>query len=401
MVRVRMAELDEFAEALMGQLSVEINEEKVIAELAAKIKEDRNFTIKFDGIENISQALFPELVRKVSEYMGLEISEKLSIEYLKLDEFKRLKGKKVFTENGRVFVDKLFDAVSKNDLKEISELIKEDTAKFLVYSTYVKSYISKISTTYGDYLDSKIYLNRFILDDYPRIILYKQGSPYESNAESVKSGYFGAMKMTILEEIVHSVQDNLHRLNIDAVMRVNTINEELAKTILELDDKIVTQLTEYLQLQLVPDEFQVAKKANLFFMLNPDNFITNVMGPDVMTYTHVEIDPKISELIPSLEEIYKKWLDPIQAQHAVFTTMEGMAEFVVQQILKDDVDFQNYLTTFVGTNYSDYSVKKSTGKEFTQHVFDVYGKDTFVKLIANPPNTRELKDPQLYLNRIK
>ena len=271
----------------------------------------------------------------------------------------------------------------------------------MVYSTYVKSYISKISTTYGDYLDSKIYLNRFILDDYPRIILYKQGSPYEPKAESVKSGYFGAMKMTILEEIIHSVQDNLHRLNIQAVMRVNTINEELAKSILELDGKTVTQLTEYLQLQLVPDEFQIAKKANLFFMLNPDNFITNVMGPDVMTYTHVEIDPKISELIPSLEEIYKRWLKPIQAQHAVFTTMEGMAEFVVQQILKDDVDFQNYLTTFVGTNYSDYSVKKSTGKEFTQNIFNVYGKDTFLKLITDPPNTKELKDAQLYLNRIK
>ena len=396
-----MSELDEFAEALMGQLSVEIDEEKVIAELAVKIKEDRNFTIEFDGVESVSQVLFPELVQKVNEYMGLEVSGKLSIEYLKLDEFKRLKGKKVFTENGRVFVDKLFEAVAKNDLKEISELIKEDTAKFLVYSTYVKSYISKISTTYGDYLDSKIYLNRFILDDYPRIILYKQGSPYESNAESVKSGYFGAMKMTILEEVVHSVQDNLHRLNVEAVMQVNTINEELAKIILELDDKTVTDLTEYLQLQLVPDEFQIAKKANLFFMLNPDNFITNVMGPDVMTYTHVEIDPKISELVPSLEEIYKKWLKPIQAQHAIFTTMEGMAEFVVQEILKDDSDFQNYLSTFVGTNYSDYSVKKSIGKEFTQQVFDMHGKDAFMKLIANPPNTKELKDPRLYLNRIK
>ena len=396
-----MSELDEFAEALMGQLSVEIDEEKVIAELAVKIKEDRNFTIEFDGVESVSQVLFPELVQKVNEYMGLEVSGKLSIEYLKLDEFKRLKGKKVFTENGRVFVDKLFEAVAKNDLKEISELIKEDTAKFLVYSTYVKSYISKISTTYGDYLDSRIYLNRFILDDYPRIILYKQGPPYESNAESVKSGYFGAMKMTILEEIVHSVQSNLHRLNVEAVMQVNTINEELAKIILGLDDKTVTELTEYLQLQLVPDEFQIAKKANLFFMLNPDNFITNVMGPDVMTYTHVEIDPKISELVPSLEEIYKKWLKPIQAQHAIFTTMEGMAEFVVQQILKDDSDFQNYLSTFVGTNYSDYSVKKSIGKEFTQQVFDMHGKDAFMKLIANPPNTKELKDPRLYLNRIK
>jgi len=396
-----MSEFDEFAEALMGQISVEIDEEKVIAELAKKIKEDRNFTVKFDDIETVSENLFADLVGRVNEYMRLDVSKELSVEYLKLDEFKRLKGSKVFTENGREYVDKLFDAVAKNDLKIISELIKEDTAKFLVYSTYVKSYISKISTTYGDYLDSKIYLNRFILDDYPRIILYKQGPPYESNAESVKSGYFGAMKMTILEEIVHSVQNNLHRLNIQAVMQVNMINEELAKIILGLDDKTVTQLTEYLQLQLVPDEFQIAKKANLFFMLNPDNFITNVMGPDVMTYTHVEIDPKISELIPSLEEIYKKWLKPIQAQHAIFTTMEGMAEFVVQQILKDDVDFQNYLTTFVGTNYSDYSVKKSTGKEFTQHVFNVYNKDTFLKLITNPPNTRELKDPQLYLNRIK
>ncbi len=396
-----MSELDEFAEALMGQLSVEIDEEKVIAELAAKIKEDRNFTIEFDGVESVSHVLFPELVQKVNEYMGLEVSGKLSIEYLKLDEFKCLKGKKVFTENGRIFVDKLFEAVAKNDLKKISELIKEDTAKFLVYSTYVKSYISKISTTYGDYLDSRIYLNRFILDDYPRIILYKQGPPYESNAESVKSGYFGAMKMTILEEIVHSVQSNLHRLNVEAVMQVNTINEELAKIILGLDDKTVTELTEYLQLQLVPDEFQIAKKANLFFMLNPDNFITNVMGPDVMTYTHVEIDPKISELVPSLEEIYKKWLKPIQAQHAIFTTMEGMAEFVVQEILKDDSDFQNYLSTFVGTNYSDYSVKKSIGKEFTQQVFDMHGKDAFMKLIANPPNTKELKDPRLYLNRIK
>jgi hypothetical protein len=396
-----MSEFDEFAEALMGQLSVEIDEEKVIAELAKKIKEDRNFVVRFDDVESVSQNLFEDLVQRVNEYMGLEVSRNVSIEYLKLDEFKKLKGKKVFTENAREYVDKLFDAVAKNDLKIISELIKEDIAKFLVYSTYVKSYISKISTTYGDYLDSRIYLNKFILDDYPRIILYKQGQPYESNAESVKSGYFGAMKMTILEEIVHSVQDNLHRLNIQAVMRVNTINEELAKTILELDEKTVTHLTEYLQLQLVPDEFQIAKKANLFFMLNPDNFITNVMGPDVMTYTHVEIDPKISELIPSLEEIYKKWLKPIQVQHAIFTTMEGMAEFVVQQILKDDVDFQNYLTTFVGTNYSDYSVKKSTGKEFTQRIFDVYGKDTFLKLITNPPNTRELKDPQLYLNRIK
>ena len=396
-----MPELDEFAEALMAQLSVEINEEKEIAQLAKKIEEDRNFAVEFDSVENISQKIFAGLVQKVGSYTGLEVSNDLSVEYLKLNEFKRLKGKKVFTDNAREFVDRLFDAVTKNDLKKISEIIKEDTAKFLVYSTYVKSYISKISTTYGDYLDSKIYLNMFILGDYPKIILYKQGPPYEVRAESVKSGYLGALKMTILEEIIHSVQTNLQKLNMQAVIQVNAINEELAKTILALDDQIVTQLTEYLQLQLVPDEFKLAKRANLFFMLNPDNFITNVMGPDVMTYTKVEIDPKITEFLPILQEIYQRWLKPIQSQHAIFTTMEGMAEFVVQQILKDDTNFQNYLTTFAGTDYSAYSVKKSTGKEFTEYMFDKFGKNTFKKLIMDPPNTKELKNPQLYLNRIK
>jgi hypothetical protein len=136
-------------------------------------------------------------------------------------------------------------------------------------------------------------------------------------------------------------------------------------------------------------------------MLNPDNFITNVMGPDVMTYTKVEIDPKITEFIPILQEIYQRWLKPIQSQHAIFTIMEGMAEFVVQQILKDDTDFQNYLTTFAGTDYSAYSVKKSTGKTFTEYMFDKFDKNTFKKLIMNPPNTKELKNPQLYVNRIK
>ena len=98
-----MSEFDEFAEALMGQLSVEIDEEKVIAELAKKIKEDRSFTVEFDDIESVSKNLFVDLVQSVNKYMGLEVSKELSIEYLKLDEFKRLKGKKVITENGRIY----------------------------------------------------------------------------------------------------------------------------------------------------------------------------------------------------------------------------------------------------------------------------------------------------------
>jgi len=397
-----MSEMDEFAEALLAQLSVEINEEKEIASLSKKIKEDNEFKVEFGDTEEIAQTLFPDLVQRVNDYMGLSVSPDLSIVGLELEELKRFKGKKVFTTKAaQQFVDELFYAASKNDLEKISDSVKKDTTKFLVYSTYVIQYISKISITYGDFLDNTIYLNKFVLDNYPKIILYKQRPPYEPKFESVKSGYMGALKMTILEEIVHSVQSNLQRLNKVAVIQVNEINEELARTILELDDSTVSQLSEYLQLQSVPEEFVIAKRANLFFMLNPDNFITNVLGPDIMTYNKVDIDPKILEFIPSLLEIYQRWLKPIQAQHAVFTTMEGMAEFVVQSILKNDPDFQNYLSTFIGTDYSAYSVKKSIGKEFTEKIFETFGKDTFIKLETNPPNTRELKDPQLYLNRIK
>ena len=40
------------------------------------------------------------------------------------------------------------------------------------------------------------------------------------------------------------------------------------------------------------------------------------------------------------------------------------------------------------------------GKDFTKIIFERMGKDAFKKLIENPPTTRELKEPQLYLNRI-
>jgi hypothetical protein len=206
--------------------------------------------------------------------------------------------------------------------------------------------------------------------------------------------------MTILEEQIHSIQQNLYDINKEAVIEVNAINEELAKIILDLDDSTADNLTEYLKLQPVPDDFPTAKRANLFFMLNPDNFIVSVLGPDVMTFTKVEVDPKISEMIPQLLDIYQRWLKPIQTHHAAFTTMEGMAEFAVQNILKDDADFQNYLSTFMGTDFSAYRVRKSMGKEFTQAVFAKYGKDSFKMMIEQPPSTLELKEPQRYLQKV-
>jgi hypothetical protein len=80
--------------------------------------------------------------------------------------------------------------------------------------------------------------------------------------------------------------------------------------------------------------------------------------------------------------------------------MEGMAEFAIENILKTDNDFQNYLHTFMGTDFSSYQVRKSIGREFTKIIYERLGKNAFRQLIDTPPNTRELKEPQLYLNRI-
>ena len=395
-----MAEFTEFAEALLDQISVEIDEEKEIAKLSEKINDDPEFPNQFTELELFSKEIFPEMSRKVKEFTGFTIKPDLRIEFPELKEFKLLKGKKVFaTKHSRDFVDELFSAVSDLDIKSIADLIEKDTEKFLVYSTYAKSYISKISTTYGDYLDSCVYLNKFILSSYPKIILYKQGQPYNLRKEQVESGYKGALKMTLVEEIVHSTQDNLQNENKNAATNVNSINEELAKIILNLEVNAANSLYDYLQLQTVPDDFPIAKRANLFFMLNPDNFVVNVLGPDVMTYSHVEIDPKISEIVPELSDIYQRWLLPIQAHHAAFSTMEGIAEFAVQNILQDDDDFQNYLTTFMGIDFSSYKVRKNMGKELTEKVFRKFGKDAFRFLIEKPPSTRELKEPELYLKR--
>ena len=396
-----MGEFQEFVDALFGQLSVEINEEKEIIELASRARDDIANKVQFKELDDIAIEILPDFKNKVEEFVGMKIPENISLKFPELEELKRIKGNKVFADNeSKEFVKELFNAVAKEDLTKTAELMQQDTAKYLVYSTYAIQYISKITTTYGDYLDSEIYLNKFILSRYPQIILHKQGEPYESRFQSVNSGYLGAVKMTVLEELIHSTQENLQQVNKRAAIEVNKINEELAKIILSLDIEAINKLSEYCQLQAVPDDFPFAKKANLFFFLNPDHFLIEQIGPDVMTFTHVEIDPKIEESIPELSYIYKRWLVPIQQHHAAFTAMEGMAAFAIENILKDDQDFQNYLTTFMGTDFSSYQVRKSMGKDFTKILYAKLGKNTFKKMIEIPPNTRELKDPQLYLKKL-
>ena len=397
----KLGEFQEFTEALFAQLSVEIDEEKEIIKLASRANDDIGQKVEFKNLEDIAADIFSNYKEKVGEFLGIKIPENIELKFPELTDLKRLKGEKVFADKeSKEFVTELFNAVAKEDKTKIAELMQQDTAKYLVYSTYAIQYISKITTTYGDYLDSIIYLNKFILSRYPEIILHKQGEPYELKFDSVNSGYIGAVKMTVLEELIHAAQENLQQVNKNAAIEVNKINEELASIILSLDTETTNKLSEYCQLQAVPDDFPFAKKANLFFFLNPDHFLIEQIGPDVMTFTHVEIDPKIGESIPQLLDIYKKWLVPIQQHHAAFTAMEGMAAFAIENILKDDKDFQNYLTTFMGTDFSAYQVRKSIGKDFTKAVYEKLGTITFKKMIEIPPNTKELKDPQLYLKKL-
>ena len=299
-----MGEFQEFTEALFGQLSVEIDEEKEIIKLASTAKEDLKGKAEFNSLENIATEIFSTYKNKVEEFLGVKIPENIELKFPELTELKRLKGEKVFADKeSKEFVTELFNAVAKENKTKIAELMQEDTAKYLVYSTYAIQYISKITTTYGDYLDSIIYLNKFILSRYPEIILHKQGEPYNARFENVNSGYLGAVKMTVIEELIHAAQENLQQVNKNAAIEVNKINEELAGIILSLDTETINKLSEYCQLQAVPDDFPFAKKANLFFFLNPDHFLIEQIGPDVMTFTHVEIDPKIGESIPQLLEI--------------------------------------------------------------------------------------------------
>lgn len=396
-----MDEFEEFAFALLDQLSVELSEESTIKESQSKAAEAFASKISFEDINEISKKLFSDSAQKVLEFTGISVPDNTKVESPDLIEFKRLKGRKVFpTRNSALFVDELFTSIAHEDTEKIAQLAKNNTAQFLVYSTYAKGYISQISTTYGDFYESAIYLNRFVLSGYPQIILHKRGAPYESNFDQVNSGYIGALKMTMLEEQMHSVQKNLYETNKNAVTMVNEINEELANIILALDSAKIKSLYEYLQLPVVPEEYPIAQRANLFFTLNPDNFIVRVLGPDVMTFTNVSVDPKILEMIPQLLDIYQRWLKPIQIHHAAFTIMEGMAEFAVRSILKDDRDFHNYLVTFANTDISSYQVRKSMGMDFTEYVSSKMGKDTYKKLIDNPPTTRELKNPESYLKRI-
>ena len=56
-----MGEFQEFTEALFGQLSVEIDEEKEIIKLASRAKEDLKGKVEFNNLENIATDIFSHI----------------------------------------------------------------------------------------------------------------------------------------------------------------------------------------------------------------------------------------------------------------------------------------------------------------------------------------------------
>lgn len=389
-----MSEFDEFAEALFGQLEVEIGEEKEITRLA----EAATRSGAFDDISDMCGRIQPDMAGRAADLLHLPQNANVSIEYPELDEFKMVKCRKVFCPSGsRGFVESLFAAVAAEDRGGVVDAMRADPAKYLVYSTYAIQYISKITTTYGDYLDDAIFVNRFILSRYPDIILHKMGG---GPVERVRSGYTGAAKMTMLEESVHSMQEPLQQANRQAAAEVNAINERLAGAILDMDTESVKHLSEYLQLQAVPDDFPFARKANLFFFLNPDHFLTGQIGPDVMTYTHVEVDPTIEKYLPEISSTYMQWLSPIQRHHAAFSVMEGMAGYAIEHVLRTDPDFAEYSATFSGSEAGSYHTRKDMGRDFVEYVAGQTGSGAFNMMLDSPPTTAELKNPQGYVGRM-
>ena len=91
-----MGEFSEFAEALLDQISVEINEEEEIAQLAEKINTDSDFPNQFIELESFSNKLLPDISKKIESFTGYSVKSDIRIEYPDLKDFKLLKGRKVF-----------------------------------------------------------------------------------------------------------------------------------------------------------------------------------------------------------------------------------------------------------------------------------------------------------------
>ena len=82
-----MGEFQEFADALFGQLSVEINEEKEIVELATKARDSIANKVQFKELDVIATEILPDFKNKVEEFVGIKNSRKY---FIKISRIRRI-----------------------------------------------------------------------------------------------------------------------------------------------------------------------------------------------------------------------------------------------------------------------------------------------------------------------
>ncbi|MDC0605754.1 hypothetical protein OAO63_03810, partial [Nitrosopumilus sp.] len=76
-----MGEFQEFTDALFGQLSVEIDEEKEIIKLASRANDDIGQKVKFDALEGIATEVFSNYKTKVEEFLGVKVPENIDLKF--------------------------------------------------------------------------------------------------------------------------------------------------------------------------------------------------------------------------------------------------------------------------------------------------------------------------------
>ena len=82
-----LPEFDEFAEALFGQLSVEIEEETEITDLAIRANEDlgKNY---FKDVSEVAKECLPLFKAKINEFLGISVPDDIKMEFPNLQELK-------------------------------------------------------------------------------------------------------------------------------------------------------------------------------------------------------------------------------------------------------------------------------------------------------------------------
>ena len=85
-----MGEFQEFTDALFGQLSVEIDEEKEIIKLASRANDDIGQKVEFNDLEGIATEVFSNYKNKVEKFLGVKVPENIELKFPEINRFEKI-----------------------------------------------------------------------------------------------------------------------------------------------------------------------------------------------------------------------------------------------------------------------------------------------------------------------